>query len=532
MRTTVTEARSAGRLTRRDLAPTLVTVLALLAWSTYAYLTVRVDSDILAEAMQVQRWLDDPFWVLSYPGQLYGGVLEYPLIMVAETVAPGSPYGFTLLRIAYLPLIGLMACINVRRLDASWSLWPVAIAAAAGPAVLHGFMPIKDLYPFGWVVAMLGVTLAYWQLASARTPLILAAGTVLVGLGIYQHPTTVLFSLPLIVAGLVHWRAPARQVLWALAGLVVGLIPFALALVAQPDALIVYESARLGVPQLLPALGLSTASDAFAYAVTPNAWGVQFTDINLLAFPAGLQLALNATIAAGLVLSLVLAVPVVVSYARGRELPRHAFLVTLWATFLVVLVVLVTFVRPVFFYGAGVAFLVWITLGALPSVLSRTPRLIVTGAVVTVMAVTSIGSVLAVEPLLPRSISFKYRQVQQVAEYARAIEAAGIPFVYGTYWEALPIAHAAGGAIHPLTSSTSRFRAPAVEGDRILVAVPDGMTVLPIGLPRWPGSAEAVAYAEGTCTALPDVTATLPAGISAYSCPVSFIASATGAPTD
>lgn len=520
---------AAGGLTARDRLPTIVTMAALLAWTVYAYLTVRVDSDILAEAMQVQRWMDEPFWVLSYPGQLYGGVLEYPLIMVAETVAPGNPYGFTLVRLAYLPLIGLMTCITVRRLDPTWSLWPVALAAAAGPAVLHGFMPIKDLYPFAWVIGMGGITLLYWQLATRRRPLVIGAAAVMVGLAAYQHPTTVLAFVPLTVAGLVHWRARLSEALCTLGGLIVGLVPLVLALVAQPDALVVYESVRPGAPQLADALGLSTAPDAFARAVVPNSWGVQFTDINLFALPPWLQLTLNATLALGLLVCLALSVRVAVTYLRGRELPSYAFLATMWGTFAVVLALLVTVVRPVFFYGAGGAILVWITLGALPSVLRGSSRVIVTAVVISVMAVTSIGAVLAVEPLFPRSATFKYRQVEQVAEYARAIEAAGIPFVYGTYWEALPIAHASDGAIHPLTSSTSRFRPPPVEGDRILVAVPDGTTVLPSGLDRWPGSAEAVAYAAGTCTALPDVTATLPAGVGAYSCPASFVQTATGA---
>ena len=519
---------AASGLTRRDRWPVIVTVVGLLAWSTYAFLTVRVDADILAEGMQVLRLIDHPQWVLSYPGQLYGGVLEYPIEMVASLAAPGDPYALTFARIVYLPLVGLMTCITVRRVNPDWSLWPVALAAAVGPAVLHGFTPIKDLYPFAWVVSMLGVTLLYWALPTRRSPWLIGAAGAVAGLGVYQHPTTALVSVPLGVAAIVHFRAGVRAAISAAAGFVVGLVPLVLALTAQPSVDVVYESARLGAPQLLPALGLSTAADGFATAILPNAWGVQFTDINEFAFPPAVQLALNVALSAALLLAVVGAVAAGVRVARGLPRPGFTYVAVVWATFAIVLLALTTFVRPVFYYGAGVAVLTWVTLAALPSVLPTLPRRIVIGVVVGLMAITSLGSLLAVKPLFPHSVTFKARQVDQVREYARAIEAAGIPFVYGTYWEALPIAFASAGTVHPLTSSTNRFPVPQVDSDTVLVAVPDGHTVLPVGLEQWPGSAEALAFALGTCMERPDLEAQLPGGLVAVECPASFLVSATG----
>lgn len=516
---------------RGDALPTAITALGLLAWSLYSYLTVRIDSDILAEALQVQRLLERPAWVLSYPGQLYGGVLEYPLMMIAEAISPTNPYAFTLLRILYLPVVGVLVCINVRRLDPRWSLWPVAVAALAGPAVLHGFMAVKDLYPFSWVIAMGGVTLLYQQLSDPRSRWwVGVVGGALVGLGIYQHPTTSLFSIPLVVAGLVHWRARARSAAQAGLGIILGLIPFVLALVAQPGKVVVYESAHAGWPQLSAALGLSTAPDAFASAVLPNAWGVQFTDINTLALPAVAQVILNAALALGVLASVIMAIPVVWRFLHGRQIPRYGYLVVLWATFGLTLLVLTTFVRPVFFYGAGVAILVWVTLGALPSVLPSRPRIAVVIAVVALMAVTSVGSVLAVKPLFPHSITFKRNQVDEVQRAADSITAAGIPFVYGTYWEALPIAFASDGSITPITSATNRFPADETAGET-LIAVPDGHTALPVGLDRWPGSQEAWAFASGSCREAPELTARLTPGIAAFTCPEGFIAAATGQST-
>ena len=49
----------------RRAGPLAIVALSLLAWSTYAYAVARVNADILAEAIQVQQWLADPFWVWS-----------------------------------------------------------------------------------------------------------------------------------------------------------------------------------------------------------------------------------------------------------------------------------------------------------------------------------------------------------------------------------------------------------------------------------------------------------------------------------
>jgi hypothetical protein len=493
--------------------PTLITALALLLWSLFTYLTVRVDADIVAEAIQVQRWLQEPFWVLSYPGQLYGGVLEYPFIALAETLSPGNVYAFTLLRILYLPIIGVLLCVNAARMFPRLSLWPIAIGAIAGPAVLHTMLAIKDLYPFSWLLAMIGITLIVWQVSADRRPWLLLAGGVFIGLAAYQHPTSMLLSLPFLAAIIVRcslrWAA-----LWRIAtGGVLGIVPLFMGLTLQPNVVVVFSPDRGGVPNVLGAFGLTL--DSWPNALVPNGWGLQTTDLNVWVLPPGPQLIVNGLLALALLGCAIFAVPAVQRYLRKQDpLPADPFVV-LWATVIIAVVVLTLAARPVWFYGAALAFLVWLTLAALARHRVGLGVLVI---VVAFMAVSSLGSLLDLKPGGTQAITFKANQVAEVRALADAIAAADIDYVYGSYWEVLPIAYASTGDLHPLTPVTNRFPLPADAGEVVTVAVASGRSVLPIGLDRWPMAEEAQEIVEQSCVPI-STSPELPDGFQAYACP-------------
>ena len=185
-------------------APVVAVFVVLFLWSLHAYLTVRFNSDIIVEAIGVQDLMQDLSWVWSYPGQLHGGVVEYPIMAVGELIAPGNPYGFTFIRIFYVPLTGVLLALSLRRAFPSVNLWWFAAAAAAGPALLHDFRAISDIYPFGWLLAAIGVYL----IAGKR---FLFIGGVFLGLGIYEHASAALMSVPLVFAIAVRFEFELRR---------------------------------------------------------------------------------------------------------------------------------------------------------------------------------------------------------------------------------------------------------------------------------------------------------------------------------
>lgn len=513
-------------LTRRDLLPVSMGVLALVLWSTYTYLTLRIDGDMVAEMIQVQQWMARPFFVLSYPGQLHGGVLEYPLLVLAETMAPGNPYGFTLIRVLYLPAIGLLTFVNVRRIFPTWSLWPMAIAMAIGPAVLHSMMMIKDLYPFSWLIATIGVTIALrqFEVGAHRGRMLVLAG-VLMGLAFYEQPTSVLFSIPIVLTGIAHWRLPTRGSLQVLAGFLLGAIPLVMALTLQGGKRLVYMPAAIRTPDVAGAFGLVSDEAAWKQALVPNGWGIEYTDLNDFMFPPQAQVVLNSWLAGWLLVAVAIGAVGLFGLVRNRPVGPRTLVSVMWGSSTLLVVGLAVIVPPLYFYGAALAVLVWMTIAALPHLARGWLARTVTVVLLALMAVTSAGTFLNSEPKLKTAVWFKQQQVDEIRAVGEAIAKGGVHVIFGDYWEVLPIAYSSRGALHPLTTTANRFPLPTglATGGEVDVAVPSGSTALPIGLGRWSMAQDAIDIVETHCRPRPDLTAKMPRGVRVFRCPVSVV---------
>ena len=501
--------RSTGRA-----LPYVVIFLGLLAWSGYAYATVRVNADILAEAIQVQQWMQDPFWVWSYPGQLHGGVLEYPFITLAELVAPGNVYGLTLIRVLYIPLTGVLLALCFALAAPRRSLWPFALAAAVGPAVLHGFRMISDIYPSAWLISALGVWFIYWWAAGRlESSVWLLVGGVLIGLGVYQHASAVVFSIPLLVFAAVHWRVKLRSVGVLAAGFVLGLIPMALAMFAQPGKEVVYRPERSGVPNVFGALGLSRGELGWRDAMLPNGLGIAHADSTLLDLGWSSQWWINL-----IGLLFVLAV-VILSFARGRYAMG-----LMWLAALAMVIGLVIVVPPIWYYGTPIGFLLWFSVGFVPVALPRVMEWIVIAVVMAISAGFSFAQVWNSHPRFLTGSQVKAEQVAEVDEVAEGISNAGVEYVFGDYWEVLPIAYASSSSLHPISYNFNRFPLdPAEVGEEIVVAVTPGTIALPFGRSSWDLSADALALVDQECVPVLDISERLPEGVTAHLCPTAVL---------
>ena len=495
-------------------APLAFIALALLAWSGYSYSVVRVNADILAEAIQVQQWLADPFWVVSYPGQVHGGIVEYPLIALAETLAPGNVYALTLARILYIPLAGILLANCFTMAQPHRSLWSFAIAAAVGPAVLHGFRMISDIYPSAWLLSAVGLWLIFRQL-SGRTQRItwLAPGGVLVGLGIYQHASAAVLSIPLLVFAAVQWRVRIRRGCWVLVGIALGLIPMGLAMFGQPGRDVVYRPERSGLPDVLGALGLDRGELGWREAMLPNGLGIAHADSTFLDLGWGVQWWIN-----------LIAVLFVVALVVVGVLLRRSALGWMWLAALAVLVGLVVFVPPIWYYGTPVGFLLWFSVGFAPVLLPRRVEWTVIAVVMAISLGFSFPQVWNSHPRFLTGAHVKAEQVTEVDEVASAISDAGVKYVFGDYWEVLPIAYASSMTVHPISYNFNRFPLDPTEvGEEIVVAVTPGTIALPFGRDSWDLSADALALVERECAPVPDITERLPQDVTAHLCPTAVL---------
>ena len=500
--------------TSQHISAKFVIFLALLAWSGYAFATVRVNADILAEAIQVQNWLSEPFWVWSYPGQSHGGVLEYPLIALAEILAPGNIYALTFLRIFYIPLTGVLLAACFAMAAPHRSLWPFAFAAALGPAVLHGFRMISDIYPSAWLLAACGVWMTFlWASSSGdrlRWPL---AGGLLIGLGTYQHASALVFAIPMVVFALVNWRRRVGETVPLVVGGIVGLLPLAVAMFLQTSRDIVYRPERIGFPNIIGALGLNPGDLGWREAMLPNGLGIAHADSSLFDLGWAVQWWVNL-----IGLLFVLAVVLV------GVLARRSAVGWMWLTALAMLVGVTVFIPPIWYYGTPLGFLLWFSVGFAPVLLSRLSEWVVICIVLIVGAGFSFAEVWNSHPRFLTGAAVKAQQASEIEAVAQGIQDSGVKYVFGDYWEVLPIAYASSGALHPISYNYNRFPVdPAEVEQEIVVAVTPGTVALPFGHTSWTLSQEALSLVDDTCSPVPDISERMPDGVNAHLCPTSVL---------
>lgn len=494
-------------------APVVTVFVVLFLWSLHAYLTVRFNSDIIVEAIGVQDLMQDLSWVWSYPGQLHGGVVEYPIMAVGEWIAPGNPYGFTFIRIFYVPVTGVLLALSLRRVFPSVNLWWFAAAAAAGPALLHEFRAISDIYPFGWLLAAIGVYL----IARKR---FLFIGGVFLGLGVYEHASAALMSLPLVLAIVVAFGFAFRRWIRIALGIAIGLIPMALAQFTQGDKLVVWSPAKLEFPRVIDLLGLSDSGAGWPTSMLPGAWGIQSGGTTFLGVSNGVQFYLNLALILGLLVFVVVGIVVIL---RGRYSWKSpvGFLVITWVTALVLTLGLSAVVPTVWFYGLSLGFLVWVT-AALGSRLVAIPIVVVMGAM-------SLYSVSAFSEVAD-SISVKWDQQEEIAGVAQSLVDNNVPIIFGDYWEILPVAYASAGDVHPITANFNRLPLPVevVDSPEVLVGVPTGTIALPRDRESWDSSAAVNELVSTSCRFISPLPGEYSDLVSLYQCPSSVLVKGIG----
>jgi len=490
-------------------APVAVIFGVLVVWSLNAYLTVRFNSDIIVEAIGVQDLMRDPTWVWSYPGQLHGGVLEYPIMAVGELIAPGNPFGFSFIRIFYVPVTGVLLALSLRRVYPSVNLWWFAAAAAAGPALLHDFRAISDIYPFGWLLAAVGV----YVISRDR---FMVLGGVFIGFGVYEHATSALMSVPLVLAILVHRGGGISRVVRIGIGGVIGLIPMALAQFTQGDKIVVWSPADLALPRLSEFLGLADSGAAWPSSMLPGAWGIQDGGTTFLGVSNGVQFYLNLLVILGLVVGIVVGLVLAVGDRHSWKSPV-GFLVIMWSSALVLTMLVAAVLPTVWFYGLSLGFLVWVTVALLGEF--RIGRFIAV-AIIAVMGSMSLYSVSAFSGTLG-AIELKFEQQEEISGVAQSLIDNNVSVIFGDYWEVLPVAYASGGEVDAVTSTFNRFPLPDVVADsaEVLVGVSSGTIALPAGRESWDSSTAVSELVSTSCRFISPLPGEYSDLVSLYSCP-------------
>lgn len=484
-------------------------------WAFLGWLTVIPNQDILADGIQAQSVLHDPRIVLAFPGQKHGGPLEYPATLLAEALAPGNTFANAAIR----PLLAFATGFVVARLFLvlfpAAVRWAFLVAVAVGPTILHGLLGpegntvgvwwLQPNWDMAWLLVSSGALVLACLLGpdASRTPprrwqlWALLAG-LLLGLGFYAHPAICLLLVPLVVLVLLRSRWSLSTLAFTAAGAAAGVLPAAVSYVVNAGvntwdpshgafiALGYYRSMGASV------LGLDGIPD-YMQALLPYGLGLApSTSASIGRAQSLLMWVFVLAVVIGTVLGLVRAV-------RTRTRPSAAVAVAMaWSAAIVTMLGFITFIDPVWIYSSGLAILLWLSLGAMPTLF---PSRLLGGALaavaIVIMAMSMVAHNLSFYSTIPSRIQAKIDDMTGKQELADGLVDAGAGYVFGSYYDVIPVGYASGMRLRTITNRYNRFPLTAQE-----LAGPD-LVVATKTDPTDPWGQESVQHVRAQCTQLP-----------------------------
>lgn len=456
----------------------LASGLLCFAWAFLGWLTVIPNQDILADGIQAQSILQDPRIVLAFPGQKHGGPLEYPFTLLAEALAPGNWYANAAIRPFLAFVTGFVVANLFLRLFPSAPRWAFLTAIAVGPTILHGLLGPEEnrvgvwwLQP-NWDMAWLLVCSGALILASVfgavdesrvhssgRTRALWSwSGGLLIGFGFFAHPAIVLLIVPLMTLVLLRCRWSWKAIAVAFTGAVAGTVPAIVSYFTNQRvntwdpshgafiAVDYYVSMGSSV------LGLDGMPD-YMKALLPYALGLAPTTDRLTGrFQSGLMWLVVLGIGIGSFVALA------GSLRRKTGVNVGGALALSWLAAIAALFAFITFVDPVWIYSSGLSMLGLITAGALPLAFSSRwmGNLLACAAIATMTVSTAVHNGEFYSDI-PARITAKSEQMNSNLKLADHLVEAGAKYVYGSYYDVIPLGYASGQRLRTLTNYYNRF---------------------------------------------------------------------------
>ncbi|MHB1065966.1 MAG: hypothetical protein ACYC2Z_00845 [Candidatus Nanopelagicales bacterium] len=449
--------------------------LICFGWALLGWLTVIPNQDILADGIQAQSLLTDPRIVLSFPGQKHGGPLEYPATILAEAVFPGNYFANAAIR----PLLAFATGFVVARLFlalfAKAPRWAFLVAMAVGPAIINGLIGpagntvgvwwLQPNWDMAWLLASSGALVLASALgppgsgraARPSVPWVLLAGLFL-GLGFFAHPAIILLIVPLVTLVVLRSRWSPTAYLLVLAGALAGVVPAAISYVVNARistwdpshgafiAVDYYRSMGGSV------LGLDGIPD-YTTALLPYSMGLAPSNGFL---PAGVQ---STIVRMFVLIILVCSVVAIVRALRGRRpLSPGGAIATTWLVAMLTMLAFITFVDPVWIYSSGVGVLFWLSVGALPMLI--TPRWVGSAAAVAVVVVAGLSTLVhnaGFYSAIPARFHQKIDAMNGAQDVAQRLLDEGAGYVFGSYYDVIPIGYASGSRLRTITNHYNRF---------------------------------------------------------------------------
>ncbi len=512
----------------------LVSGLICLLWAFLGWLTVIPNQDILADGIQAQSVLTDPRIVLSFPGQKHGGPVEYPSTLVAEAFAPGNYYANALIRPFLAFATGAVLALLFRRLFPLAPRWSFIAAIAVGPTIIHGLLGpegntvgvwwLQPNWDMAWLFGVSGALVIAQFLNKDRAGQSLpnawwsVLGGLFLGLGFFAHPAIILLLIPLSVLVILRSRFSIKTYGLIVLGGLVGVFPAAISYVVNA-----------GVNTWDPSHGAFISVDYYS-SMGGSVLGLNgIPDYMTVLLPYGLGLSPSTLLISGTVQSILVWIFVAVItissfFAAYRALqnriavgPGGAIALT-WFVAMGTIVVFITFIDPVWIYSSGLSILFWLSVGALPSIIAvRWLGTAVTIAIVTLVGLSTVTHNAKFYGDIPLRIQEKIDTMTARQSTSRLIEQAGAEFIFGSYYDVIPIGYASGMNLRTITNKYNRFPLTPVELQRESIPVAVNTT------PSDPWGEESLEAVESKCVPRSDTVSDSVGVFQIFDCPPSAV---------
>ena len=453
-------------------------------WAFAGWLTVIPNQDILADGIQAQSLLSDPRLVLSFPGQKHGGPLEYPATLLAEALAPGNYFANAAIRPLLAFATGALVALLFQTLFSRAPKWAFLASIAVGPTIIHGLLGpagntvgvwwLQPNWDMAWLLTTAGSLVLARSLGiigetkerndRALVPL---AGGILVGLGFFAHPAIIILIIPLLSLVLLRSTFRPRVYTLGILGAFVGVLPAFLSYVLNA-----------GVNTWDPSHGAFISVDYYR-TVGGAVLGLNgMSDYMTGLLPYGLGLApstflLNAGVQSAIMWIFVMfvclfsAASIIRAIIRREPLKVGGAIATAWLVAMGTMLLFITFVDPVWIYGAGLSILFWLSVGTVPMYFKvRWVGFAVTAGVIVIVGLSTFTHNASFYSDFPARIKEKTEVMQNEMMVARALKAAGAEFVFGSYYDAIPIGYASGRDLRTITNHYNRFPLSPEEKER------------------------------------------------------------------
>ena len=461
-------------------------------WAFLGWLTVIPNQDILADGIQAQSLISDPRIVLSFPGQKHGGPIEYPFTILAEWLAPGNYFANALIRPFFAFITGFLIAKLFQTLFPMAPRWSFIAAIALGPTIIHGMLGpegnpvgvwwLQPNWDVAWPLITGGALLAAVNLRKIEDGipmklkglLVFLLAGIFIGLGFWAHPATILLIVPLVSLVLMRFRFLLLPVLITFLGSIIGIIPAGISYIVNADISTWNPShgAFIAIDYYISmggsVLGLDGVPD---YIIALLPYGMGFAPSQII-FDGYVQTAL---VAATLIAFTVTALVATVNAVKHRRKLSYAGAISIsWIITAITLMVFITFIDPVWIYSSSYSILFWLTVGALPTFFTvKWLGNIITFLVLFIEGTSTITHNANFYSDIPQRIDSKVETMNSNKELAGALLDSGAEYIFGSYYDAVPIGYASGGDLRTITSRYNRFPLSELElqRDSIIVAV-------------------------------------------------------------